>query len=262
MKGGRWLKVYSTFVYFWLYLPIAVMMVFSFNNARRNVVWKGFTLSWYAHLPSNVDLMTALYNSLLLAVCSTALSVLFATLAAYALVRHPPFRGRQGYASLLNVPMMIPEVVMGVGLLLFFVRTNLPLSFGTLVAAHVVFCLPYAVGTIRARLLSLKSSSLEDAAMDLGATEWQAFCKVTLPLAWPAIFSGALLTFTMSFEDFVTSFFVAGIGTTTLPIQIYSMMKFGITPEVNALATLLLLFTIAMLGAYHWLGGSKEAAQR
>lgn len=260
MKGGRWLKGYSSLVYAWLYLPIAVMMVFSFNNARRNVVWKGFTLAWYARLPGNVELMGALYNSLLLALCATTLSVLFAILAAYALVRHPAFRGRQGYATLLNVPMMIPEVVMGVGLLLFFVRADLPLSFWTLVAAHVVFCLPYAVGTIRARLLSLKSSSLEDAAMDLGATEWQAFCKVTLPLAWPAIFSGALLTFTMSFEDFVTSFFVAGIGTTTLPIQIYSMMKFGITPEVNALATLLLLFTIGMLGAYHWLSGGDQTA--
>src|SRR5260221_203257 len=134
----------------------------------------------------------------------------------------------------------------------------LKLSFWALVAAHVVFCLPYAAGTIRARLLSLKSSNIEDAAMDLGATEWQVFYKVTLPLAWPAIFSGALLTFTMSFEDFVTSFFVAGIGTTTLPIQIYSMMKFGITPEVNALATLLLLFTVTTLGAYHWLGGGRE----
>lgn len=260
MKGGRWLKAYCALVYAWLYLPIAVMMAFSFNNARRNVVWRGFTLAWYAKLPADKDLMAALFNSLLLGFCATGLATALGILASYALARHCPFRGRQAYAGLLNAPMMVPEVVLGVGLLLFFVRSRIPLSFATMLAAHVVFCLPYSVGTIRARLLSLKSASLEDAAMDLGATEWQAFLKVTLPLAWPAIFSGALLAFTISFEDFVTSFFVQGIGRTTLPLQIYAQMKFGITPEVNALATLLLLFTLGCLLFYRRLGGEAERA--
>jgi spermidine/putrescine transport system permease protein len=159
----------------------------------------------------------------------------------------------------MSVPLLMPEIVMGVGLLSFFVRAHIPLNFWTLAFAHAVIALPYTTSSIRARLLSLKDSRLEDAAMDLGATEWQAFLKITLPLARPAIMSGALLAFTVSFEDFVTSFFIAGIGIVTMPIKIYSMMKFGVTPEINALACCLLLLTVGLLGVNRLLGGGAEA---
>lgn len=260
MKRPSWLGVWCLGVYAFLYLPMAVMFAFSFNDSRRNVIWRGFTTKWYGKLFSNTELVGALANSLELAAAATAITVTLALLASYVLVRHPSFRGRAIYRGLMNTPMMMPEVVLGVGLLTFFVRSNIILSFWTLVFSHVIFCLPYATGAITARLMSLKSSNLEQAAMDLGASEWQAFLKITLPLTWPALFSAALLAFTVSFEDFIISFFIADISTVTLPMQIYSMMKFGITPEVNALASLLLFFTAIALFAHHAL--SREAGER
>ena len=252
-QAPAWLTAYCSGVYAFLYLPMGVMMCFSFNDAHRNVSWAGFTTKWYAHLFHDPQWAQALGSTLQLALAAAAISAALGLLSSYAMARHPEFAGKRLYGGLLNVPMMMPEVILGVGLLTFFVRAHVRLSFWTLVCSHVVFCLPYATGTIRARLMSLKQSSLEEAALDLGATEWQAFARVTFPLAWPAIFSGAVLAFTVSFEDFVTSFFVAGIGTVTMPIKIYSMMKFGITPEVNALATLPLLLTAAGLVAHHFL---------
>lgn len=252
-KAPRWLTAYCAGIYGFLYLPMGVMMAFSFNDAQRNVSWAGFTTRWYGHLFRDPQWAQALGTTLELALAAAAISAAIGLVSSYAMARHRSFAGKGAYGALLNVPMMMPEVILGVGLLTFFVRARVRLSFWTLVFSHVVFCLPYATGTIRARLMSLKQSSLEEAALDLGATEWEAFKRVTFPLAWPAIFSGAVLAFTVSFEDFVTSFFVAGIGTVTMPIKIYSMMKFGITPEVNALATLLLLLTAAGLLVHHLL---------
>lgn len=247
MKRPKALLAYVSGLYAFLYLPLAVMFAFSFNNARRNVVWKGFTLKWYGNLFQDAELLRALMTTLELAVCAAVVSSILGLFASYAMARHKSFRGRSGYASLLSVPLMMPEIVMGVALLSFFVRVHIPLNFWSLAGAHALIALPYTASAIRARLLSLKDSRLEDAAMDLGATEWQAFAKITLPLAWPAILSGALLAFTVSFEDFVTSFFIAGIGIVTMPIKIYSMMKFGVTPEINALACCLLAFTVGLL---------------
>ena len=241
------LAVYLAALYSFLYLPLAVMFAFSFNSARRNVVWKGFTLHWYGNLFHDAELLGALFTTLKLAAAAALISSILGLLASYAMARHPRFRGKQAYSSLLNVPLMMPEIVMGVGLLSFFVRVGIPLNFWTLACAHALIALPYTTSSIRARLMSLKDSRLEDAAMDLGATEWVAFMKITLPLAKPAIVSGALLAFTVSFEDFVTSFFIAGIGIVTMPIKIYSMMKFGVTPEINALACCLLAATMALL---------------
>lgn len=247
MKKPRALVAYCASFFAFLYLPLAVMFAFSFNDARRNVVWRGFTFKWYHHLAQDADLLSALLTTLELAVLAAVIASVLGLFASYAMARHKPFRGRAGYASLLNVPLMMPEIVMGVGLLSFFVRAAIPLNFWTLACAHGLIALPYTASSIRARLLSLRDSRLEDAAMDLGATEWQAFKLVTLPLARPAILSGALLAFTISFEDFVTSFFIAGIGIVTLPIKIYSMMKFGVTPEINALACCLLVATVGLL---------------
>lgn len=257
--GRRLFQAWAAGLYAFLYIPLAILVVFSFNDARRNVVWKGFTFKWYGELAGNAPLLGALFTSLQVAVASAALACALGVLASYALARHRPFRGRDAYGSVLNIPLMLPEIVLGVGLLTYFVWLRVPLGFWTVVAAHVVVCLPFVVGAVRARLMSLRSSSLEDAAMDLGATEWQAFWKVTLPLARPAIFSGAMLAFTISFEDFVTSFFVAGPGTVTFPIKVYSMMKFGVTPEINAIAALLLLATFAGLLAHHLIEKKKAA---
>ena len=234
-------------LYAFLYLPLAVMIAFSFNGARRNVVWTGFTLKWYSSLFHNAEMARAMATTLELAVAASIMAAVMGMLASYAMTRHAPFRGRGLYSALLNAPLMMPEIVMGVGLLSFFSRVGLPLNFWSLACAHALIALPYTTGSIRARLLALKDSNLEDAAMDLGATEWQAFCRITLPMARPAIISGALLAFTVSFEDFVTTFFIAGIGIVTMPIKVYSMMKFGVTPEVNALASCLLVLTIIFL---------------
>ena len=257
---NKCLAAYAAGVYAFLYLPLAVMFAFSFNDARRNVVWRGFTLKWYSSLAHNGELLSALWMTLRLALTASLAASLLGLLSSYAMARHAPFRGRGVYASLLSVPLMMPEIVMGVALLSFFSRADIPLNFWTLAFAHAMIALPYTASSIRARLLSLKNSNLEDAAMDLGATEWEAFVKITLPLARPAIVSGALLAFTVSFEDIVTSFFIAGIGIVTMPIQIISMMKFGVTPEINALACCLLAATMLLLAGNRFLTRKETAS--
>jgi spermidine/putrescine transport system permease protein len=262
VRRGRWLSAYCAGLYAFLYLPLVVMFAFSFNDARRNVVWKGFTLKWYAAMFKNEELMRAMLTSLELAAAAALIAAALGLLAAYAMVRHRPFAGRGAYAALLNVPLMMPEVALGVGLLSFLVRAGFELDFGALASAHALICLPYTVAAIKARLKSIGDSRLEDAAMDLGATEWQAFKLVTLPLAMPAVISGALLAFTVSFEDFVVSFFIAPIGVVTMPIKIYSMMKFGVTPEINALSVCLLTATVLLIALNAWLGGRDAAETR
>jgi spermidine/putrescine transport system permease protein len=262
MKKARGLWAYCTGLYIFLYLPLAVMVAFSFNDARRNVAWKGFTLKWYGSLFHNAELTSSLATTLELAVTASLIASIMGMLASYAMTRHAPFRGKGLYSALLNAPLMMPEIVMGVGLLSFFARVGIPLNFWSLACAHALIALPYTIGSIRARLLSLQESNLENAAMDLGATEWQAFCKITLPLARPAVISGALLAFTVSFEDFVTSFFIAGIGIVTMPIKIYSMMKFGVTPEINALASCLLALTVMFLVLDHLLRRPRPLGPR
>lgn len=260
MRPRGFLSAYCAALYGFLYLPLAVMFVFSFNDARRNVVWKGFTFKWYKVLFSDAELMKAMLTSLQLAASAAAIASVLGLLAAYAMVRHKPFKGRGLYGALLNVPLMMPEVALGVGILSFLVRAGFELDFGALACSHALICLPYAVGSIRARLKSIGDANLEDAAMDLGATEWQAFWKVTLPLAMPAVLSGALLAFTVSFEDFVISFFVTGIGIVTMPIKVYSMMKFGVTPEINALSVCLLTATLGLVAVNAWLASRQERA--
>ena len=248
MRVPKTLTAYSAGLYGFLYLPLAVMFVFSFNDSRRNAVWKGFTLKWYGALVKDAELMEAMATSLKLAATAAAVAAALGFLASYAMTRHRPFSGRRAYGALLNIPLMMPEVALGVGLLGFLVRARFELDFGALACAHALICLPYTIAAVSARLKSLKESSLEDAAMDLGATEWQAFVRITLPLAAPAIISGALLSFTVSFEDFAVSFFIAGIGIVTMPVKVYSMMKFGVTPEINALSVCLLSATVILMG--------------
>lgn len=241
------LAAYAALIYGFLYLPLAVMFVFSFDQAPRNIVWTGWTVRWYLNLFHDAALWESFLTSLGVALTAALISSVIGIAAAYALASRPRFKGRGIYSGLINLPLIMPEIIMGVGILIFFVRARVPLNFWTLSSAHAMIALPYTVSLIRARFLSLRDSQIEEAAQDLGATPWEAFVKITLSLAKPAIFGGALLAFTISFEDFTTSFFISGIGITTLPVRIYSMMKFGVTPEINALSSILLGLTIAML---------------
>lgn len=243
----RLLAVHAWAVYLFLYLPIVVLVVFSFNRARQTAVWQGFTFDWYVRLAHNEQVLRSVQNSLLVACLTTAIATVVGTLVALALARHE-FRGRGATQATLYLPIIIPEIVLGAALVTFFGVVNLRLSIWTVVVAHVVFSVSYVAIVVRARLAGF-DRELEEAALDLGATPLETFRRVTLPLILPGIVAGALLVFTISIDDYVVTSFVAGVGATTLPLQIYSMLKVGVTPEVNAVSTLLLLVTVVFIVA-------------
>jgi spermidine/putrescine transport system permease protein len=226
-------------IFIFLYLPIIILVVYSFNDNRSVSVWTGFTTRWYAELLGDRALLSALRVSLWVAVWSTVISTVMGTLAALALERYR-FRGRLTFDATLYLPVIIPDIVMALSALLFFVIVAVPLSRYTILITHVAFNIAFVAVVVRARLAEM-DSSLEEAAADLGADSWTTFRRITLPLLMPGIVSGALLAFTLSLDDFVITFFVAGPGATTLPVRVYSMIKFGVTPEVNAISTLMLL---------------------
>lgn len=249
MSSRRWLALHTALVYLFLYAPIAVLVVFSFNAGRQTAVWDGFTFDWYAKLLGNEALLRSVRNSLLVAGITTAIATVLGTLAALALGRYD-FRGKRGTQALLFLPVIIPEVVLGAALLTFFGVVEIRLSLWTVVIAHVVFSVSYVAIVVRARLSGL-DPSLEEAARDLGAGPFETFRRVTLPLIFPGIVASALLVFTLSIDDYVVTSFVAGVGSTTLPLHIYSMLKVGVTPEVNAVSTLLLAVTMALIVLAH-----------
>jgi spermidine/putrescine transport system permease protein len=228
-------------MYAFLYLPIVTLMVFSFNNSRAGVVWKGFTLNWYRKLFQDTSIMLALENSMFIAVMTTVIATVIGTMAALAMHKYQ-FRGKLVWNSLIYMPVIIPEIVMGVSLLAFFAFLKITLGIATITIAHIAFCVSYVIIVVRARLHGF-DRSLEEASMDLGANRFQTFFHVTLPLIAPGVISGALLCFTLSLDDFVITFFTQGPSSTTLPVKIYSMVKFGITPVINAVSTLLLIVT-------------------
>lgn len=242
------LNVHAALVYLFLYAPIVVLVLFSFNKDSRNVRWSGFTLEWYGKLFHNIPLQRALWNSLQVGFIATLVASVLGTLAALALTRYR-FKGRAVVTALVFLPMAVPEIVMGTSLLSFFVSLGFGLNFWTVVASHISFCVGYTTATIRSRLQGT-NFTFEEAAADLGATPWQTFWLVTLPRIAPGILSGAMLAFTLSFDDFVVTFFTAGIGAGTLPLKIYSMVKFGVTPEVNAISTIALALTLTGLFVY------------
>lgn len=250
------LTLYSLAVYAFLYTPIVVLVLFSFNQDRRNSTWKGATLEWYRSLFQDELLLRALSNSLKVACLSTLLATLIGTMAALALSRYE-FKGRESVGALAYLPMMVPEIVTGISLLTFFIQLGIKLSIWTVILAHVAFSVGYVTVTVRTRLAGL-AGNLEEAAADLGADPWTTFCLITLPRILPGVMSGALLAFTLSFDDFVITFFTAGVGAGTLPLKIYSMLKFGVTPEINAISTIMLAITVVLLGAWSWL----ESRQR
>ncbi|MBI4400476.1 MAG: ABC transporter permease [Nitrospirae bacterium] len=247
MRGRRaWLLSASLADLVFLYAPIAVLMLFSFNASRLSATWQGFTFQWYRLLIEDVALLAAVQNSLLVGVISTIIATVLGVSAAVSLER-VPFRGQRVVEGALLLPLVIPEVMMGVALMLFFVLIKLPLSLVTVTIGHAAFNLPIVAVIVRARLHKL-DPRLEEAARDLGATPWQAFRRVTLPLLMPAVLGGALMAFTISLDDFIVTFFTAGPGSTTLPLKVYSMVKSGVSPVINALSAILVLVSMALIG--------------
>jgi spermidine/putrescine transport system permease protein len=248
------------FGYIFLYVPIIILVIFSFNSSRFVTTWAGFSFRWYGELFRNEAMMVALKNSLIVAVASTLISTVFGTMVALAMERRR-FVGKMAFDALLYLPIIIPDIAMAVMLLLFFVWANIGLSLITIIIAHVAFNISFVAIVVRARLVGF-DRSLEEAAQDLGANELQTFWYVTLPLLMPGILAGALLAFTLSLDDFVITFFTAGVGSTTLPLRIYSMVKLGITPEINAISTLMLAASMTLVMASLFLqrkGGGSPA---
>ncbi|QGG48409.1 ABC transporter permease [Heliorestis convoluta] len=238
----RLLFTYTMAVLAFLYIPIVVLVLYSFNASRINAQWSGFTFDWYISAFQNRYVMEALYNSLTIALIAMIVSTVLGTMTALALHRYK-FRWKGAIHSLIYLPILIPEIVMGLSLLVLFSQLAIPLGKLTVVIAHISFCISFVVIIVLARLEGL-GKDLEEAAQDLGATPWQTFRYVTFPLISPGVLAGALMAFTLSIDDFVISFFVAGPNSTTLPLYIYGMVKRGVSPEINALSTLLILFIV------------------
>ena len=236
---GHLLSWYAVAIFAFLYLPIFILIIYSFNANKVVGVWEGFSLQWYEELLHDRAISNALKNSLWVAFWSTIISTILGTLAALVLERYR-FRGRIVYDGTLYLPIIIPDIVMALSTLLFFVMVGVALSRYTILIAHIAFNISFVAVIVRARLSSM-DDNLEEAAADLGADEWTTFRRVTFPLLMPGIVAGALLAFTLSLDDFVITFFVSGPGSTTLPVRVYSMIKFGVTPEVNAISTLMLV---------------------
>ena len=228
--------------YAFLYLPLVIVVVYSFNDSRLNAEWVGFTLDWYRKLADNNEMLLAAGNSLAIALAASLVSTVLGTLAGLAMHRYT----LRLLPVLVLTPIAIPEILMGVSLLIFFVMLNLTLGLVSVALAHIAFCIGFVAIVVRSRLAGM-DESLTEAARDCGATPAEAFRYVTLPLIMPGVIAGALMAFTLSIDDFVITFFTAGAGTVTLPLQIYSMIKIAVTPEVNAVSTLLMLLTLILI---------------
>jgi spermidine/putrescine transport system permease protein len=264
-RVGLWLN--AGFGFAFLYLPILVLIVYSFNASRFNAVWRGFTLDWYRSLLSGVtdgkaqitDVMIwdALNNSLIVGIISTLIATILGTMLALALERFQ-FRGRAFLEGVLLLPIIIPDLAMGISLLVFFslifqlieslTGIRLVLGLPTVIIGHIAFNISFVTVTVRGRIAELETS-IEEAAWDLGANEWQTMRRVILPLISPGIVSAALLAFTLSLDDFVITFFTTGVGATTLPLYVYGMIKFAVTPAVNAISTLILLASLLLVAS-------------
>jgi len=240
---GVWLWAAALAVYAFMYVPLAIVVLYSFNDSRLNAEWVGFTLHWYQVLLHDGEMLNAAGNSLFIALVSSLSATLLGTMAGMAIHRY--------HFGLLNfmvlTPVAMPEILLGVSLLLFFIQVlNLTLGMLSIVLAHITFSIGFVAIVVRVALAALDESIFE-AARDLGASPWQAFRYVTLPLILPGVIAGFLMAFTLSIDDFVITFFTAGVGVQTLPLRIYSMIKIAVTPEVNAISTLLILMTLVLI---------------
>jgi spermidine/putrescine transport system permease protein len=241
----RVLPILAFGVYLFLYAPLFVLMAFSLTPSEYSVRWEGLTLKWYRAVWENANIQEALWVSLLVTIPAVGIATVIGTLTALVLYRSH-FRGKTVFQGILYIPLIMPSLVIGISLLLFFVAINLELGVLTILFAHISFCLPLTTLVILARMQRL-DRTLEEAAMDLGADEWTTLWKVTLPLLRPGILAAALLAFPWSFNDFVITFFVAGVGSSTLPLRVYSMIRLGVSPMVNALGTLIVVVPLLMI---------------
>lgn len=238
-------NLYLVLVMLITYLPIAVVIVFSFNDSKLPVAWKGFSWRWYETLLRDAALMEALGNSLILGVVSSLFAAVIGTLGAIGMARvHYKTKGMMEYLS--TVPIMLPEIILGMVFMAFFSLLRLPFGWPTLITAHTSFCIPYVFLMVKARLVGI-DKSIEEAARDLGASPVRTFFDITLPLILPAVLSGCILSFAMSFDDVVISIFVNGPTLSTLPLKVYTQMRTGVTPEVNALCTIILIAVVLIL---------------
>ncbi len=244
-----------------LYLPIAVLVIYSFNASRLVTVWGGWSTRWYAELLEDRAMLDAAATSLGIALLSAAAATVLGTMAALALTRLGRFRGRLAFSAMVYAPLVMPEVITGLSLLLLFVALDVDRGFLTVTAAHTTLTMCFVTVVVQSRLASF-DRSLEEAAMDLGATPFWTFATVTLPLIAPAVAAGFLLAFSLSLDDLVIASFTTGPGATTLPIRIYSEVRLGVKPEINAICTLLIgVVAVAIFGAV-WLGRRSDAGTR
>jgi spermidine/putrescine transport system permease protein len=242
-RRGRGLWAAALAVYAFLYLPLLIVILYSFNDSRLNAEWVGFTWHWYGVLLHDQDMLAAAGNSLLIATVSSLTATVLGTMAGIAMYRYK----MKSLSFMVMTPVAMPEILLGVSLLVFFIQVlNLTLGLASVLVAHITFCIGFVAIVVRARLAGMDESVFE-AARDLGATPWQSFRLVTLPLIMPAVMAGALMSFTLSLDDFVITFFTAGVGVSTLPLQIFTMIKVAVTPEVNAVSTLLMLITLSLI---------------
>jgi spermidine/putrescine transport system permease protein len=257
--GNVVLTVYSLLFYLFIYGPILILIVYSFNASRFPTRWAGFSLEWYQKLFQNRAMGQALRNSLIVSFGSTAISTVIGTMVSVAIERYR-FRGKTPLDAMLFLPIIIPDIAMAIMLVAFFGLIHMQLGFVTIIISHVAFNISFVAIVVRARMASI-DPTLEEAANDLYANEWQAFWRITFPLLLPGILGGALLAFTLSLDDYVITFFTSGPGSTTLPLRIYGMVKTGITPEVNAISTLMLVASLALVLLSLWFQGKGEAME-
>jgi len=248
-----------------LYAPLLTLMAFSFNDSKRNIVWKGFTLKYYDKVLHNDSLIAAFGNSLTIAAISTLISVILGAMAALLLWRFR-FRGKAVLDGAMALPIVVPEICMGVALLVFFAKVmpwpsglTWPLNLGAIIISHVSFSFPFVAVVVRARLASF-NREMEEAAKDLGAGEFMTIRDVLIPHMQPSLIAGALLAFTLSLDDFVITFFTSGPDTVTFPVKVYSMVRFSVTPEVNAASTILIVFTVLLTALAIRLQGAAAVA--
>lgn len=246
LKLLHWgLGTWTALVFAFLYLPIGVLILYSFNTSRLNIRWEGFTFQWYERLASNEPILRALQNSLIIATVTTLAAVVLGTAGAWILHRYR-FRFTGAIQTLICLPMVMPEIVMGISLLVLFTVLTLPLGFTTVIIAHITFCFPFVLVAVQARLQGI-DPALEEAALDLGATPLQAFWLVIVPALKPAILSGALMAFTLSLDELIVTFFTANAATRTLPLQVFGLAKTGLNPMLNALSAVFVVTTIALV---------------
>lgn len=260
-----WMRLWVGMVLVFLYAPLVVLMIFSFNDSKRNVIWRGFTTKYYEKALGNDQLVEALLNSLTIAALATLASLVLGALSAVMLWRFR-FPLKSAVDGTISLPIIVPEICMGVAFLMFFSAlqwpTDLiwPLNLGAITIAHITFCFPFVTMVVRSRLASFNREQ-EEAAKDLGASEWQVFRDVLIPHIRPALIAGALLSFTLSLDDFVITYFTSGPDTITFPVKVYSMVRFSVTPEVNAASTILIILTVILTAIALKMQGVKAIAE-